>query len=99
MHLFLKSGYGATHYLHGGLNVHGKIQQNIREGKLPVDGLFPQEGLEQLIFFSDMKSIEKEGDVIRFKESFKDFPIFERSYPNARFILNTRPKRTGSIQG
>ena len=84
--LFQASGYPGAHFLAEGNYVHGVIQQNIREGKHPV------EGYESRVFFSDMKYIFRFKGTSIFKESFKDFAILERCYPKAKFILNVRPK-------
>jgi hypothetical protein len=77
--LFGEHGLPVVHWAKGDLA--GRIYFNLLKGRPPVAGL------EHVVFFSDMEALN--GDV--FLEAYKLFPALHRHYPDALFLLNTRP--------
>ena len=77
--LFRERGLTAAHWLRGGLAF--GIYVNLVAGRSPIAGF------EHVVLFADMEALT--DDI--FIEAYKLFPALHRHYPDAVFILNTRP--------
>lgn len=89
--LFNANGYESVHFLGKYGFVYGRLIQGIRSDEDPVSK-FP----DSVKFFSDMKLPDLDRTVDGQQRPnyiclSRDFAIFERWYPNAKFILNVRP--------
>ena len=77
---FERNGVPSVHWAQGTLAL--RILRNLLEGSAPVAGF------EEYVFFSDMEASTDRF----FVDAYKLFPFFHQHYPNAVFILNTRPR-------
>lgn len=77
--LFKRSGYKSVHW------DKGRLAEDI--ARASETGAHPLALWSDTVLFTDMESVHGQAAPI---EGYKYFELLEKSYPNAKFILNTR---------